>query len=550
LGTVSVRVWSWRDWSALAALLLVLIVCLPIFVCMAPWVDATFYDVCARVIQRGGVLYRDTFDTNLPGMAWLHLAIRSLFGWRSEVLRAVDFLVVAGITYLLVHWDAALPRYGRLWTAVALLAYYFSTSEWCQNQRDVWMLLPCLLALYLRRYQLLMPKPAFQTLLLSGLEGLLWGAAVWIKPMAFVPALACWLFSALWRYWSASMWRAARIEGAGLLAGGLVAGGAGCLWLWQTGAWGPFWDILLNWDPEYQAFFMRWPHRWKHLQFWCVTNMPWCLVPTVALPLAAITLASIFQRREMPTGKRLAQALLAVLYLSWIGQVLLFQGWYPYHWTPSVLLGLALLATWLRMPAEPQWRFVLGFHLLLFAGLALFMHPVLRPQRLATWWTCLTQGSSNELRDQLALTPQQGVWGGAINWEDLQRIADFLRDHELSQDSLLCLHESTMPLYLELDRIPPMRYLFFGQAIGVYRAHSARMLEELSASQARYIVSDLALSGCWPPQAANDGVSETQLSPHFSKPLSETFPWSEPIVFRSGRYAVHWVSKPIRKLWP
>jgi hypothetical protein len=541
--------YTWRDWSALFALLVVLIVCLPIFLCMAPWVDATFYDVCARVIQRGGVLYRDTFDTNLPGMAWLHLGIRSVFGWCSEVIRAADFLVVAGIAYLLVRWDPTLPRYGRIWTAVALLAYYFSTSEWCQNQRDVWMLLPCLLALYLRRRQLLAANSEIGTLLLSGLEGLLWGAAIWIKPMALVPALACWLFSVLLRYRAAFLWRPMLLEGAGLLTGGLIVGVAGSLWLWRTGAWGPFWDIMLNWNPEYEDFFMRWPHRWKHLKLWCVTSMPWCLVYVAAIPLAGISLASIFRQREIPTGKRLAQALLAILYISWIGQVLLFQGWYPYHLTPPILLGMALVASWMLVPAEPLWQFGLGFQLLLFAGLALFTHPVLRPQRLVTWWACVTQGSTNELRDLLALTPEQGVVGGASDWEDLERIAAFLRNQELGEDEPICLHESTMPLYLELNKSPALRFLFYGQATGVYIAHRQQILEELSASQPRYVISDLQMAGIRQYYPPDEDETVPEPPPHFPRPLDELFPWSEPIVFRSGRYAVHRVSKPIRKFW-
>ncbi|HTU91055.1 MAG TPA: hypothetical protein VMF69_13335 [Gemmataceae bacterium] len=542
--------WSWRDGPALAALLLVLIVCLPIFLCMPLWVDATFYDVCARVILHGGVLYRDTFDTNLPGMAWLHLGIRSLFGWRSEVLRAADFVVVAGIICLLARWDAALPRQGRIWTAAALLAYYFSTSEECQNQRDVWMLLPCLAALQLRRRQVLASPSTRGTLLLSGLEGLLWGAAVWIKPMTLVPALVCWLFSILLRYRAAFLWRPILLEGAGLLAGGFIVGSAGSLWLWYSGAWGPFWDILLNWDPEYTDSFMRWPNRWNNLRFWCVTNMPWCLVHMAALPLAAITAASIFRWRERPTSKRLAQNLLAVLYLSWIGQILLFQGWYCPHWTPPVLLGLALAATWMRMPAQPQWRVALRFHLLLFTALVLFKHPMLWSQRLATWRACVIQGSTNELRDLLALTPGQGVVGGSSDWEDLERIADFLRNQELREDEPICLHESTMPLYLELNKSPALRFLFYGQATRVYVAHRQQILAELSASRPRFVVSDLAMFGFMRSRLPNMDKAVPEPPPHFPKPLAELFPWSEPIVFRSGRYAVHRVGKPIGKFWP
>ena len=160
----------------------------------------------------------------------------------------------------------------------------------------------------------------------------------------------------------------------------------------------------------------------------------------------------------------------------------------------------------------------------------------------------MTQGSTPQLRDALMLTPQQGVIGGASDWQDLKRVEAFLRTQEMGEDEPLCLHESTMPLYLELDRIPPVRYLFFAQAAGVYRAHREQMVAELSASRPRYAVSDLAISG-WRP--SDDQVdSEARLPPHFPTPLAEAFPWSEPMVFRSGRYAVHRVSKPIRKLWP
>ncbi len=531
--------YTWRDLSALAAILLTLIACLPIFLCMAPWVDATFYDICARIIQRGGVLYRDSFDTNLPGMAWLHLTIRSLFGWRSEVIRAADFVVVAGIICLLVRWFAAMPRHGRIWMAATLLFYYFSTSEWCQNQRDVWMLLPCLAALYLRRQQLFAFQPAFPW---AVLEGLLWGSAVWIKPMAAAPALACWLFGIVWRCRTLFTWRALLVETAGLLMGGLLCGGAGAFWLWRSGAWTPFWDIMLNWNPEYQDHFMRWTLRWRHFKFWCVTSMPWCLVHLAALPLAGISLIKAIRNKSNLSLEHLSQGLLAILYLSWIAQVLLFQGWYPYHWTPSLLLALMLIAARIRIPTDPGWRFALAFHVLLFFGLTVFTHPGLRPTRLACWWKCATEGSTNRLKDQLALTPQQGVTGGATDWEDLESVEVFLRSQELTQNDILCLHEATMPLYQELNRVPPVRYLFYGQAIGVYRAHRQQMLEELSTSQAKYAVSDLTSIG-WHPY-------QTQPSIPFSKPMTEAFPWSEPIVFRSGRYTVHRLDKPIRKLWP
>ena len=85
-------------WLAGVALTAFLVAGLPLFVCMPLWADVTLYDLCARNLLRGGVLYRDILDTNLPGMVWLHALIRALFGWRSEVIRLVDCGIMAAVT--------------------------------------------------------------------------------------------------------------------------------------------------------------------------------------------------------------------------------------------------------------------------------------------------------------------------------------------------------------------------------------------------------------------------------------------------------------------
>ena len=105
--------------------------------------DVTLWDLCARTVLSGGVFGRDAFENNLPGTLWLHMALRAVFGWRPEVLRGADLLIVLASVGLLVR---SLPS-GRGAVAALLLAFYFSTSEWCHCQRDTWMLLPALLAL-------------------------------------------------------------------------------------------------------------------------------------------------------------------------------------------------------------------------------------------------------------------------------------------------------------------------------------------------------------------------------------------------------------------
>src|ERR1043166_6581012 len=63
-----------RGAELLAALALIglLVTAVPLFLCMPLCNDATLYDLAARNILHGGTLYHEVFDTNLPGMVWLH----------------------------------------------------------------------------------------------------------------------------------------------------------------------------------------------------------------------------------------------------------------------------------------------------------------------------------------------------------------------------------------------------------------------------------------------------------------------------------------------
>ncbi len=83
------------------------------------------------------------------------------------------------------------------------------------------------------------------------LEGLCWGAGVWIKPFIFAPALACWLVGLFQvRRARTGAWRSLTADALGLLTGGVLAGALGLFWLWRSGAWPYFWDILLVWNRD------------------------------------------------------------------------------------------------------------------------------------------------------------------------------------------------------------------------------------------------------------------------------------------------------------
>src|SRR5436190_19555110 len=83
-----------------------LVVQLPAFLSMGLY-DPTIYDVLARRVMKGAVLYQDLLETNFPGIVWAHMLIRTLFGWSTEALRAVDVVIVGTTVVLLQCW---LPR--------------------------------------------------------------------------------------------------------------------------------------------------------------------------------------------------------------------------------------------------------------------------------------------------------------------------------------------------------------------------------------------------------------------------------------------------------
>ena len=101
---------------SLVCLAAVLAIGLPLFLRTPIWVDVTYHDLSAWNVLHGGVHYRDVFETNLPGMVWLHAVVRPVIGWSHEAIRVADLLVLAGVLWLLVCLQkrAGLSPTGRI----------------------------------------------------------------------------------------------------------------------------------------------------------------------------------------------------------------------------------------------------------------------------------------------------------------------------------------------------------------------------------------------------------------------------------------------------
>ena len=82
----------------------VVVFSVPQFVRMPLTNDAQMYDLQVRLLTRGGTLYRDILEPNLPGVVWIQWLVRTVGGWSSDVLRLFDLLVFGGVLFLADRW--------------------------------------------------------------------------------------------------------------------------------------------------------------------------------------------------------------------------------------------------------------------------------------------------------------------------------------------------------------------------------------------------------------------------------------------------------------
>ncbi len=550
---------------AVAVLVLLLATNGPLFVCMPLTTDTALYDLQAQTLRQGGVLYRDILEPNLPGVVWIHAAVRSVLGTSSEAMRLFDLAAFAVIVWLLTRWLAAgrCSTAVQAWSAFALFLFYFSISEWNHCQRDMWLLAPALVGLHLRRRQTL--RDAAETsprawLAWAALEGAVWGSAIWLKPMVVVPLAAVWLFSTLatrrqggWRRSlgdAPATWRLrAILDAAGLLAGGLTVGALGVAWLGWSGAWPWFWETFTEWNPRY---FEAGKEHWTADRFVGTVYrlLPWSLLHLAAAPCAVLGLGAWLRGRHARDlhGEQTSQSLLCVFYLAWLVQSLFLQHLFDYVHAPGVLLAVTLLchvlfsnraASGLPDPATADlqnkpprglaWRFAaIGF-----LTVAFLASPVLHADRLSVWPACWTHGSTPEVRNRLSFFKYP-------NWEDLHDAANYLRQQNPSDGEVTCYNNNLVYLYEALDLRPSTRFVYLEALLIYFPERHAEIRAALDASRQRYLVTDLTAAGLHGDAVRSGTQGENgSLPPAFSPALRRHFPWSYPVAYRAGSIVVH-----------
>jgi hypothetical protein len=498
----SARLERWGLRCAAIVIVAVLALAGPLFVCMPLWVDCYLFDICARALLRGEVVYREFFLHGPPGMMLTVTGIRSLVGWRSEALRLVDLGIVTAVIVLWVRFcfPARASSAARAWAGIAMFLLYVGMTEWCHCQVDGWMLLPTVGALAMRLGQVsaLRHARAPRILGMATLEGLLWSWALLMKPFVLIPALGAWL-AGLWCLANSRWTKAVLLDMMGLFVGAVCVFGFTALWLVASSNWPYFWEASFStWNRDYYETSSSLLERLQKiaplLGYW--GTLEWL---TVGMALWML----VWPREGF-------QPVVAAFYLGWFVESNFLQRQAPYQVLPAIMLGIGLLTQY-------SWtRWIVITTILAWTVLA---HPLLNRHRLELWSRCWREGSTPAMRNALTIDPGNFV---APDWLNLAAMAGDLRSRGVKDRELTCCALSATSLYWTLDVKPSTRFIELHATLVQFPGHEAEIRNEVFASSQRYVVNDL-----------------DQIQIRFDPKLWGPFPFDLPEMHRQGRYVLH-----------
>jgi hypothetical protein len=437
-----------------------------------------------------------------------------------------------GNVFLLVQGDYSDEWTGtaKIWTAVILFFFYFSTSEWCHCQPDPWMLVPAMAAWHRHCRLIRACWSGGETnclVRLGFVEGLCWGLTFLIKPFSAIPMLCCWALAFLGAGGGHPGTRSRLALGAGgVLVGGMFISILAIGALGISGTWPFFLEANFGgWNQEYFHQSANWQQRLVSLY---ARLFPWGLVNLATLPLALTDTGRALGHPSWATAKEnttVTRGSFAAFYLGWFVQANVLQRQFDYHLVPTIMLGITLLARHIRTLPLPiiRWSVATAF-----LATAVAWHPLLDPGKLGLWTRCWHEGSTAELRDLLTIE----TTSTAPSWVALETVAQFLHKHEVRDGELTCFSLSTIPLYQQLDVKPSSRFIELSSNFLHFGSLQDRILAEVKAGKPRYVISDLKEIGLGPEEW-------TRVPLAIPARLSGTFPWSLPVVFHYGRYLVH-----------
>ena len=516
-------------------------VAVPIFLRMPLTNDAELFDLHARMLASGKVLYQDILEPNLPGVIWIHSVVRAVAGQSSEALRGFDLLVFGGLMAMSYRWlrNSGISRSGGTATVLSASVFYLSGSEWIHCQRDTWMLAVAMLAATLRCYSLSNRENQStpQIGLISTIEGLIWGIGIWLKPYTILVTIAVWVVTVRRN----GSLRLAAIDSVGILTGGLLAGLAGIGWMAGTGCLTAFLEQSREWNPHY---FTARSAQWTLDRFipMAIRFLPWMLLHPIAVLVSFSRMKFVLANRgsefRAADDASLRSNMLAAIYLAWCVHMFLLQHLFDYVHAPGVLLAILVAADWLARWKHPG---AARFFACSFAVSAVLLCPYLDTERIDNWKPAIAGKPTTELRDQFACFENP-------NRADMEAVAEFLKSKGASDGDVICFNSDLVSLYRRLNFMPPTKFIYVHE-IAVYVPSAANtILQTVLQSGHRYVVTDMLTSGTVAEGFRSATREGNQHAPVHLENSAGVYPWGQPVVFRAGWYLVHEITEDSLKL--
>lgn len=396
--------------------------------------DQGEFATIGRGLLQGKVPYVDLWNPKPPAVFYVYASAMAVFGRTVPALRLID-LLIAPVLLCAVWWigrRAADSRLG-LWAALLFGVFYFTETFWTLTQNDGIVLLPMLLSMVAA---LRAADGGRRSWGWAFVCGALAGLAVWFKyPFALfagAAALAYVLLSARLR------WK----DGLGFAAGllGALASGVGAMM--SIGAW----DALLESarvTSSYTALGFNLPDFLAAMEL--AFGFRWSQWGLAFILGAAGIVAGLWPRFT-PNAR---QRRMVIVWAGWLAlgfaMMAVQAKGYDYHWLPmlpplALLAGFGSVALTRRFPA---WAQMVAAAVVF--GLALTV----------VWRPALPYLTGQE--DQIAYFDH--FQGGEFNAGESQRVADYLRAHNVPGDSLY-VWGFRPEIYYLTDLNPPTRFIF------------------------------------------------------------------------------------------
>jgi len=444
-----------KDASTIALLLLAgigLLLMAPTLI-YPPGRDQGMFAYAGHLVRGGAVPFRDFWDTKPPAIYYVYAFSEMLFGYSIHAIRWFDLFWQIGTAMVLFRIAGRISKNHGIAMAAGLvyLAAYASRGWWNTAQPEDFLNLPLSFAVLL----LLRSLDGERILFLSFMEGILVGAAFYLKyPMGLMlPVCMTVLLAGKWR--NAKKWRGVIYMAAGFAL--IVAGYA--LYLYLAGAWREFIYTEFTWAREYSRVGGQ-PHSMLGLLHpGDIFNSNFTFVSLAILALIGYVGA-------MKTGSsRLRINLIALWALAALANLYIQNKFYIYHFAPlaaplSIGASFALAFPFQKRYAKPLRRMAIP---LLALAVAVPLFTVNSRYNLYCLW--VYKDSAIALTDRLLKGKSLNDYYMNVRFtsDDFsfpadQVVAKYIKNHTGPDDSIYIWGCETLVYYLA-DRKSASRFI-------------------------------------------------------------------------------------------